>query len=53
MQKAACFHGGRDGIVLLSPACSSLDMYKSYAERGDCFKAAAEKYINGAGQCLS
>ena len=51
--KAACFHDGKDGIVLLSPACSSLDMYKSYAERGDCFKAAAEKYINGAGLVLS
>ncbi|MBQ7176799.1 MAG: UDP-N-acetylmuramoyl-L-alanine--D-glutamate ligase [Victivallales bacterium] len=53
VRKAACFHGGREGIVLLSPACSSLDIYKSYAERGDCFKAAAEKYINGAGQGLS
>jgi len=46
--KAAAFHGGKDGIVLLSPACSSLDMYKSYAERGDCFKAAAKRYIGGA-----
>jgi UDP-N-acetylmuramoylalanine--D-glutamate ligase len=26
--------------VLLSPACSSFDMYKSYAERGDKFVAA-------------
>ena len=27
--------------VLLAPACSSLDMYKSYAERGDAFAEAA------------
>jgi len=32
-----------EGIVLLSPACSSFDMYSSYAERGNDFCQAVEK----------
>jgi UDP-N-acetylmuramoylalanine--D-glutamate ligase len=29
--------------VLLSPACSSFDMFKSYADRGDRFVAAVQR----------
>ncbi|MCP4001817.1 MAG: UDP-N-acetylmuramoyl-L-alanine--D-glutamate ligase [Gammaproteobacteria bacterium] len=29
--------------VLLAPACSSLDMFHSYAERGDCFAQAVQE----------
>jgi UDP-N-acetylmuramoylalanine--D-glutamate ligase len=29
--------------VLLAPACSSLDMFRNYAERGDCFAQAVQE----------
>ena len=32
------------GTVLLSPACASFDMYKSFEQRGDDFAACAKKY---------
>ena len=39
--KLAIEHSSCEDYVLLSPACSSLDMFKDYAERGDIFK----KYV--------
>jgi UDP-N-acetylmuramoylalanine--D-glutamate ligase len=35
------------GSVLLSPACASLDMYASYAERGACFASAVRALLDG------
>lgn len=34
--------------VLLSPACSSFDMFESYRERGECFQAAVLRLSAGA-----
>lgn len=34
-------------IVLLSPACASLDMYKSFVARGDDFKQCVESLADG------
>jgi UDP-N-acetylmuramoylalanine--D-glutamate ligase len=33
--------------VLLSPACSSFDMFRDYKQRGDVFAAAAREIIGG------
>jgi UDP-N-acetylmuramoylalanine--D-glutamate ligase len=34
--------------VLLAPACSSFDMFRSYAHRGEVFGAAVETLLKGA-----
>ena len=37
------FHTNLDEVALLSPACASLDQFKSYAQRGDKFKECIAK----------
>ena len=36
--------------VLLSPACASLDMFKNYEERGQCFENAVRQLVDESGQ---
>ena len=43
--RAARAHSVRGGSVLLSPGCASLDMYESYAHRGDDFARAVRASI--------
>jgi UDP-N-acetylmuramoylalanine--D-glutamate ligase len=43
--KAAAKLATAGDMVLLSPACASLDMFKSYAERGDQFAAAVKAEV--------
>lgn len=33
-------------VILLSPACSSLDMFEDYRARGDAFRSAVQKLVN-------
>ena len=43
--QAADALGDGGGIVLLSPACASQDMFRDYAQRGDAFADSAKEYI--------
>jgi UDP-N-acetylmuramoylalanine--D-glutamate ligase len=45
-QARALAHAG--DAVLLAPACASLDMFRSYAHRGDVFQAAVKRLGGGA-----
>jgi UDP-N-acetylmuramoylalanine--D-glutamate ligase len=38
----AAKHSQAGDVVMLSPACASLDMFVSYQQRGDCFAQAVQ-----------
>lgn len=42
----AASSAAKEEVVLLSPACSSFDMFKSYAHRGDVFKKTVAQLID-------
>ena len=46
--QSAAENAANGDIVLLSPACSSFDMFESYQDRGKMFRAAVEQLTKAA-----
>ncbi|BDR53272.1 UDP-N-acetylmuramoylalanine--D-glutamate ligase [Bombiscardovia nodaiensis] len=44
--EAAGAYVRRGQVVLLAPACASMDQFKSYAERGQLFAQAAQRWVS-------
>jgi len=51
--KLAAQQAKQGDIVLLSPACASLDMFKNFAERGDVFTRAVQNLAKNVGGQLN
>jgi UDP-N-acetylmuramoylalanine--D-glutamate ligase len=34
-------------VVLLAPACASMDQFKDYADRGNCFAESVKARLSG------
>ena len=37
-------------VVLMAPACASMDQFKSYADRGNQFAQQAQRWVNDHGK---
>lgn len=47
--QAAGAYATEGDVVMLAPACASMDQFLSYADRGDCFAHAAQEWVKSYG----